>query len=182
MPRRRGIRVDLLVEDEKLKRFARSVLMEFHFSRHKIGRPDYPVGINAKQWLTREYPNKVIAYRRKAKQRVALLVGTDADEQTVRQRSDALSAALDGADLLRRRDEERIVLWIPKWHVETWILALLGQDVNERDNYKHAARDADVVAAATGFVDRFRAFKQDATTQVLPSLKTAFEETRRLDV
>jgi hypothetical protein len=109
-------------------------------------------------------------------------VGTDADEQSVQQRHDALDAALRQAELPPRTDDERIALWIPKWHIETWVVALLGRNVNENDNYKHEAKDADVPAAATGFVDRFRAFRQDGTIRVLPSLKTAFEETQRLDV
>ena len=142
----------------------------------------YPVGKNAKQWVTRQYPGKVQLHRRKAAEQVALLVGTDADEQTVQQRRECLDAALNENGLPPQEARERIVLWIPKWHIETWILALLGQNVNEDDNYKHAARDADVPAAAKGFADRFRTFKQDGTIQLLPSLRTAFQETQRLDV
>ncbi len=181
MAKKKGVRIDILLEDRAFDRFVRKALASFGFDQHKVHVEPYPVGKNTKQWVTQQYPAKVQLYRRKAAGQVALLVGTDADEQTVQQRCNALAAALDQADMPRRKDDERIVLWVPKWHIETWILALLGQNVNENDNYKHAAQDADVPGAAKGFVDRFRAFKQDATIQILPSLKTAFEETRRLD-
>jgi hypothetical protein len=182
MPKKKGVRITVLVEDEALERFACNVLAMFGVDRRKTYVDPYPVGRNAKQWVAQQYPGKVQLFRRKAGEQVALLVGTDADEQTVQQRGNALAAALDQARLPRRADDERIALWIPKWHVETWILALLGQDVNENENYRHAAQGANVSEAAKGFVDRFHSFKQDAASAPLPSLRTAFEETQRLGV
>jgi hypothetical protein len=46
-----------------------------------------------------------------------------------------LSDALKSAILTDRRDDEPIVVLIPKRHVETWIRALLGVNVDEATDY-----------------------------------------------
>jgi hypothetical protein len=182
MVRKKGVRVVVLAEDQALVRFARNALMTLGFSGHEIRLREYSVGKNAKQWVTRNYPEEVRAHRRQARhQQVALLVGTDADEQTVAQRRGALEHALAEAGIDRREDHERIVLWIPKRHIETWLLFLAGQDVTEDENCKHRVRDPDFVAAGRSFVDLLRRVRREPATDALPSLRTAFEETRRMD-
>jgi hypothetical protein len=177
------VRIVLLVEDEYLERFIRSALMTLGFRRHEIRVRPYPVGRNAKQWVTQEYPSEVHAYRREANhQQVALLVGTEADEQTVLERLASLDGALTAVGSNRRQNHERIALWIPKWHIETWLLSLLGQNVDEETSYKNALRDPDVAAAGKAFVDLLRKFRQDPTTNVLPSMKAAFQESTRLGI
>ena len=99
MPRKRGVRVVILVEDETLECFARNALARFGHSRHKMRVYRSPLARNAKQWVTQQYPGRVQLYRRNATEQVALLVGTDADEQTMQQRHDALDAALRQADM-----------------------------------------------------------------------------------
>ena len=64
-----------------------------------------------------------------------LVVMVDADRETTRQRTLLLSDALRTAGMDGRREDEPIVLLIPKRHVETWIRALLGDHVNEVDDY-----------------------------------------------
>ena len=162
MAKKKGVRVVLLVEDEDLERFVRHALIKVGFSRHEMHRCNYPVGKNAKHWVTQEYPKQVQAYRREANhQQVALLVGTDADQQTVSQRSGDLEAALAPSGLDSRAADERIVFWIPRWHVETWLLFLAGQDVGEDANCKHQVHDPDFADAGRRFVDRFRDFRRD---------------------
>jgi len=183
MARVRGVRIVILVEDEDLERFARNVLRVFGFGRRELRVYPFPVGANAKKWLTDRYPGQVGLYRQEANhQQVALLVGTDADEQTVQQRHNALAESLRQAALPPREEHERITLWIPKWHIETWILHLAGQEVSEDRSYKHAVRDPEFAVAAEKFVEDFREFKRDPNGETLPSLKRAFQETKRLDV
>ena len=139
------------------------------------------MGKNAKQWVTRQYPNEVAAYRRKAThQQVALLVGTEADEQTVGQRLEALAASLATARAPAGARNEAIVLWIPKWHVETWLLFLLGNTVNENEKYRYDAGRSDFAAVGEQFVRRFRESSTRPPATSLPSLEAAFQETTRL--
>ncbi len=183
MAKKKGVRVILLVEDETLERFARTVLRYLGFSKHELRPCPFPVGKNAKQWVTQDYPNQVQAQRREANhQRIALLVGTDADELTVQKRCDALAVSLSAANVLKRKVDECIVLWIPKWHVETWILHLSRVHVNENQSYKHEAKakvpDFDEIGRE--FVRLFRESQENWAASVLPSLKVAFQETKRL--
>jgi hypothetical protein len=67
---------------------------------------------------------------------VALVVAIDADISTVAQRENELETALAEVGELRRQADEAIVLLIPKRHIETWILCLLGEHVDEVTGYK----------------------------------------------
>ena len=182
MARGRGVRVVLLVEDRALERLAREVLIQLGFHRGELRVIDYPAGRgSAKQWVENRYPEEVQAYRRKANhQHVALLVGTEADQQAVADRSRFLASKLTDAELADRNDDERIALWIPKWNVETWILHLSDEDVDEENNYKTRLGDPNYHAIAEVFVTRYRE-PRSGHAAALPSLKVAFEETRRLD-
>jgi hypothetical protein len=137
-------------------------------------------GKNAKQWVTQKYPDEVKAYRRYNYQQIGLLVGTEADEQTVSTRRELLARSLAEAGLLPREDRERIALWIPKWHVETWLLFLTGHDVTENERYKHRGSAFNFHAASEKFVERFRQFPEEPGKSSLPSLKVAYQETKRL--
>ncbi len=181
MPQGKGVRVTLLVEDRTLERFAREVLMQLGFHRGELRVRVSPAGRgSAKQWVEEQYPIEVRACRRKANfQEVGLLVGVEADEKTVRQEFARLGAGLADSKLPDRDDKERIAIWIPKWHVETWILHLLGTEVDENRKYKTAVKNPDYRAVAKAFVDRFRG-ERGTDPKSLPSLQTALEETKRL--
>jgi len=182
MVRRRGVRVTLLVEDRSLERFAREVLRELGFHRGEVYVIGYPAGCgSAKQWVEKRYPIEVRAYRRKVNsQQVALLVGTEADQQTVKHRLGNLASKLTDAGLAVRNDDERVALWVPKWNVETWILHLSGEAIDEEKNYKNKVTKPDYRGVARAFVSDFRKSPSERSA-ALPSLEVAFEETRRLD-
>jgi hypothetical protein len=136
---------------------------------------------SAKQWIDREYSIEVQAHRRRGVENIALVVGTDADEQSVQLRAQRLADALQAAGRAPRAHQERIALWIPKWNIETWLLFLNGSDVDEGTNYKNQVRDVDFEVSAREFVRRFRQWGRDPAAVInLPSLVWAFEETRRI--
>jgi hypothetical protein len=186
MPNRRGIRVVLLVEDEALECFVRRVLLKLGFRRRDIRVERAPKGKGSgKDWVTKNYPDEVRAYRGKASYQgnIGIVVGIDADEQTVQERAQALAAALQNAGLEKRQDEEKFCLFIPKWNIETWLVYLGGDAVVEDQNiYKNHPniKDVDYSAAADRFVERYRNSKQgtiEGTTP--PSMYTTFEEMKR---
>ena len=80
---------------------------------------------------------------------------------------------------VRRRDE-RIVFWIPKWHIETWIACLLGETVDETRPCKRRVNKPDYGMVAERFVTYYSA-PSDSRPE-LPSLRVGLEETARLDV
>ena len=182
MPTGRGVRFTVLVEDRPLERFVRECLHALGVHTREIRIVGYPAGRgSAKQWIDREYPIQVQAHRRRSSENIALVVGTDADEQTVQQRVQRLAEVLQEAGREARAAHERIALWIPRWNIETWLLFLNGQAVDEAANYKGQAREVDIKAAAREFVRRFRRYINDfGIENHLPSLVSAFEETRRI--
>jgi hypothetical protein len=183
MAKKKGIRVVLLVEDRMLERFAFAVLNKLGCNSRKIRLIPYPGGTNTKRWVTHKYPEEVKAYRREANNQpnLALLVGTEADELTVQKRCGDLAAALTAKEISPRNLNERIVLWIPKWHVETWILFLSGTNVNENEHYKNRVKYPDLDSVGKEFVRLFRECQKGSVIDALPSLQTAFHETKRLD-
>lgn len=184
MVRKRGVRVAILVEDRLLERFAREALLELGYHRRELRALPYPVGRgSAKQWVDQQYPIEMQAYRRVAQyQRVALLVGSEADELSVERRRQQLASSLESADLSSRGDEEHVCIWVPKWHVETWILHLLGEQVDEETNYKSRVRHLQITFShvAAKFVAYYRTGVAETTT-TLPSLELAIAEAHRLD-
>ena len=180
MNRRNRVRVTVLVEDRALERLARGILLLLGCQRRDISVEGYPVGHgSAKQWVEKEFPRVVKEYRGKGREQVALLVATEADQQTITQRLNCLATTLADEKLPARDDHERIALWIPKWNVETWILSLLGNDIDEDHNYKHKVKKPDYKALAEAFVTRMRDF-HNRETESLPSLEIAFKETSRM--
>ena len=82
---------------------------------------------SGKQWVTTEYAAEVRAFRAKRNHVwKALLVASDADELRVEDRKAQLATALADAGLDRRRDDEPIVLVVPRWEIETWAICGIG--------------------------------------------------------
>lgn len=182
MAKNKGVRVTILVEDQMLARFVRSVLEQIGYCSREIYEYPYPKAENTKAWVARKYPDLVKAHRSKAAyQQVALLIGTDADNQSVQKRSNDLQNALSEKGYAPRQVRERIALWIPKWHVETWIRFLSGEQVVESQRYKRETKYSDFNAVGKAFVEKYREFRMNPNLDALPSLITAFQETKRID-
>ncbi|MBN2581239.1 MAG: hypothetical protein JXB10_19815 [Pirellulales bacterium] len=181
MAKKRGIRFSILVEDQVLSKYVCSVLLKFGYSTHKMRVRICRKGENAKLWVTQQYPEEVKAYRQRARENYNLLVGTDADELTVQERFDALAASLINQNVEHRESEERIVIWIPKWHIETWIRYLSGDhEVNENQKYHLDVDRVNFQSVGDQYYRRYQEFKDDPNQATLPSLKRSFQETDRL--
>ncbi|MGO9470159.1 MAG: hypothetical protein ACLQIB_22410 [Isosphaeraceae bacterium] len=189
MASKRGVRVVLLVEDEALERFIRRAFYAFGFQTRSVRVERSPKGRgSAKDWVTRSYTEEVGDHRGKARyqENIAVVVGIDADEKTVEKQARKLDTALEGAGLQKRQADEKFCLIIPKWNIETWLVYLSGEALDEdRSDYKNhqSVKKVDYVKVAEEFVRRYRNWKQGNTTETsLPSMIAAFEEMRRLDL
>lgn len=183
MARKRGVRVTLLVEDRMIERFAVSVLQRLGFHRKELFVEPYPVGRGSNnQWIDQRYATLVRVQRAKGTfQNLALLVGTDADELTLAQRTQRLADTLVAASLSPRDADEAITHWIPKWNIETWILTLSGDGVDENHDYKHRVKSPLFDQIAEEFVRRYRIRNNSSSSDSEPpSLLVAYVETDRL--
>lgn len=176
--RKMGIRITIVVEDQLLDRFCREALMSLGYHRREIRVRMSPAGRGSgKSWVNGQYVIEVKALRSQGYQSLAVLVGSDVDELTLAERICQLEDALTEANVSSRTTQERIAYWLPKWHVETWILALAGETVNENTRYKNQLGDVDARQIGRAFVDRYR--QRDDLG--LPSLANAFAETKRIE-
>ncbi len=180
MKRQKGVQVVVIVEDRELERFVRRTLEAFGFNRNKVRVcPDYPKGKSgdAKQYVNKTYEKEIVTFRQKSRENRVLLVGTDADQMTVSQRIQVLETNVNPV----RNSEERIVYWIPRWHVETWGLYFMGNTVDEDTKYKTRAKQIEWKYAGTAFKDEYGRSKREVV-ETLDSLKTAYAETQRLEI
>ena len=94
---------------------------------------------SAESWVRKNFAKEVSAYRiRQAKAATALIVVIDADTHTVQGRLNQLDQALRDAGKQRiDAGAEQIARLVPKRNVETWILCLTGQEVDEEADYKN---------------------------------------------
>ena len=184
----KGARVVVVAEDERLRTFARKTLEAFGFARREIyERMDHPKegAGSGKQYVENKSVEEYKAYRSKSSrgENVALILATDADEQTVPDRAKKLDQQLSAAGL-QRNANDAVPYWIPKWHVETWGLHLTGMAVDEQTNYKNQSGGIDWRNAPRNFVGEYRKYRQSGAQPFdsLPSLLVAYQETARMGV
>ena len=171
------LRITVLAEDKRHQSFVRRYLMCHGCSTHKIFMEPLPGGRGAgEQWVRERYVESVYRIRRKS-ENVALIVVLDADtEEIVRRR-----VQLEGDLEKPRQAGERIVHFIPKRNIETWILCLDGEVVDEVKNHRkdHSIEER-IAPAAVAFFDWTRP-NAAVPTHCIPSLYAAIPEAQRLE-
>jgi hypothetical protein len=129
--------VIVLVEDDHHKMLIYRYLIECGWERHAIRIQQSPSGrVSAESWVRKRFVKETIVYRsRQARALTALIVMIDADTRTVQDRLSQLDQALTDSGQQTVADTERIARLIPKRNVETWILCLNEQAVDEGTDY-----------------------------------------------
>jgi hypothetical protein len=171
----------VLAEDQRHQSFVRRYLYKLQFSPHDIRFEPLPSGRGCgEQWVRERYAKAVEAYRSRSA-RTALVVAIDADTGSVDQRIRQLQDALTQAHLPQRSANERVAHLIPKRNVETWILCLKGEKVDEDTDYSRALDiDEEITAAAGTF---FEWTRKNATVpgHRVPSIHSAIPEAKLLE-
>ena len=177
------LRYVVLGEDSAHGNFVRRWLLSEGVPSRSIRLVPWPAGTGGAgdQHVREKYPDEVADYRRRANaQRVALVVVTDADAGTVRDRQHQLDDELAKKQGSQRTDAERIAVLVPKQNIETWLRKLLGSPTSEATNYKPSfkGRTADACAQCG---PRFRDFLRSAHSEAdLPSMAIGRDEAQRL--
>jgi hypothetical protein len=111
-----------------------------------------------------------------------LVVMTDADATTVIDRKRELANALAMASLRAIAEDEPIILFVPKWQVETWIKSAIGQDMSkdDQDSDRPPVSPQDIRDAATAI---FEWARRNAVIgrMAVPSLVASLPDWRRMD-
>lgn len=170
--------VIILAEDVQHQQFIRRYLYRRGVLRHQIDfRPISSGRGSAEYWVRLHYASAVKDYRiRSARARTALVVLIDADTQQTHRRLAQLEEELRNAGIQARASGEAIVHLIPKRNIETWILHLNKEKVDEENDYKDRRLDGLIPSAA----DTFHQWCSGPPAHCLPSLLAAIGETKRL--
>lgn len=175
--------VVILAEDERSANLLRRYVMRaLRIDNRRIRQEISPSGRgDAKQWVLARYPVEVKALRSKHR-KTGLVVHLDADKETVAKRATQLADVLKDAGQDPREPNERISHAIPRRHIETWLCALSGVNVDEEEDCKGQHRlpdfDAVVPRVALALYDLTR---PNAPPPSLPSLLAAIPELQLLE-
>ena len=130
--------VVVIVEDERQKMLVYRYLRKNGLSPRQIRPMTSPSGHgSAEQWVRSTYSDEVKAHRiRCAGATAALIVMIDADAHSVQGRLAHLGQVLAESGIRPIDNNEQVVQLVPKRNVETWILCLNEQAVDEAIDYK----------------------------------------------
>ncbi len=175
--------VIVLAEDARHQSLIRRYLSRAGFDRHQIRLVELPSGRGCgEQWVRTQYAKQVKEFRRRgASASTALVIAIDADTYTPEQRSAQLRTALEQAALEPRGAGERIGHLIPKRNVETWILGLAGENVDEVSDYKSRAGVEQLIQRSAETLFTWSRANTGAPMNCVPSLRVALSEIRRVD-
>ena len=170
-------RIILLSEHQQTDIFVKKFLTISGFKMNEIRSRVSPKGKGSgEQWVREQYPKELNESR---KQSSALVVVTDADKKTVKQRIDSLdNTCVDGID--RRKPNEPVAMIIPKRNIETWF-AYLREDelVNEENEYpKYGKKPDKCFADAQALKEMCN--KKSLRKPTPPSLEAACKEYEKL--
>jgi hypothetical protein len=169
----RAARMIVLCEDLQHATFIRRLLKQLGFPKGRI-RINRSHGGAADQYVRNRYSEEVEEYRRRsARIHIGLVTAIDADENQVQYRLRQLNEELDTEDLDGRKHDEEICILVPKRNIETWIYALRGQEVNEKDAYPKLEKESRCQPAVDQLVEYLRHGIPD---DLIPSLERGCRE------
>lgn len=182
---RKKLRGTILAEDRLTERFFAKLLEHLGFTGPFYFRTA-PSGVgDAGAWVRAQYALEVRLLRGKSYQRQLCLVAVrDGDNAGVASRKSDLETALSEAGLKARQRQERIATPVPTWSIETWLLALLGDNtVDESRSRKRDFRDVyPRKETRNALRDAARAWRARAEhAPSVPSLADGSAEMTRID-
>lgn len=112
----------ILCEDQKQRDFVNRYLRRLGHAAKDIHAQSVCTSGSGEQWVRRHYPEQVRKFRsRRKRMACALIVVTDADIGSLRQRCAQLEEALAADGLHTSADDPLPVMLIPKRNIQTWI-------------------------------------------------------------
>lgn len=178
---KRNVQIVLLCEDTQHETFARRFLKETGWSTRRLRVEKAPGGRgSAEQFVRVRFPKELAAYRRQqGAVAQALIVILDGDRKGARRRQADLDEVCRANQVDVRRRDERVLVLVPTWNIETWIAYLDGQTVDEAEpNYPRLPRPRECQPR----VETLAAMCQDRVLRAPapPSLESACTEYARL--
>lgn len=167
----------VLCEDAQMKSFILQFL-KAHGIRD-IRFRNYPAGKGCGEFFVKkEYCTEVEYLKRNNFRRIVLIVCTDADRLSCDDRIKSLENEIHLKGNWSYKSE-RIIMWIPKREIETWIHFLRGEKTDETVEYRHSGDPVKCKDEAIAMMEYCRDMLE-VNQSILPSLKMAKEEYQRV--
>ena len=178
---RRFAQFVILCEDRLQAVFVRTYLMMRGIDRRRIVSRFAPSGIGSgEQFVRDQYAFQVEAHRRAVARRSGvLIVVIDADNESVHHRLRQLDKLLQASNQTRRDRNERIGIFVPKRHIETWIRYASGMSVDEEGDYHSFGHNEREIVPHVRHLAR-EICRAPLPPNAPPSLVTACDELRRI--
>ncbi len=169
----------LLCEDRQQSAFMIRFFSTMGWNRRRIRVLPF-ANMSGEQHVRLNFPKELEAYRkRKNKVRCGLAVMIDGDNQGVVKRIRQLDDECKRHEVEIRNNDEAVAIFVPTWHIESWITYLDGQEVDEnRRGYPSLNRARDCKKHVDELVKMCRHQQLDQPTP--PSLVRSCEEFYRL--
>jgi hypothetical protein len=137
---------------------------------------------SAEKWVRKRFVKETRAYRSRSA-RTALIVIIDADSYDVLDRLKQLDQALRENGNPTVGKDERIARLVPKRNVETWILCLNEQAVDEETDYKRTRNNwKPLIPTAARTLYQWTHLELEPPSRCIDSLRSGIRELKRLEL
>jgi hypothetical protein len=172
----------VLAEDLRQANLLRHYLIRCGHHRRNIVLRLAPRGKGSgEQYVRERYPIEVAYCRHRVHfRKAALATVLDADTGSVEDHERELTNALAAADEAKRGDTELVAVLIPKKNIETWIMCLSEQTVDEVTNYKSHPHIDTMIKPAAATLHEWSRAGVEVPGSCVPSLRKGLREVRRI--
>ena len=169
----------VLCEDKLTHCYIRRFLLAQGISGRKIFPLPLPADGCGEQYVREKFPKYLQALRSKNYDSNVLVVAIDADKKTPQERKNQLNKACESVNVSDRSESDKLLIFVPKRNIETWIKYFDGETVDEEQDYAHYlnGHESDCYSAADNMSVQF---SKDSFTTELSALQEAYGEYTRL--
>lgn len=133
----KNYRYEILCEDKQSYCYIRYFLIAQGINGRHITPCPFPVAGCGEQYVRQEFPRYLKALRSKNFNSNVLIVAIDSDNKTYNERIEQLNESCDKVSVARRDKKDKLLLFIPKKNIETWIKYFDDGQVDEETDYAH---------------------------------------------
>ena len=165
----------VLCEDKLTHCFIRRFLLAQGINGRKIFPLPLPADGCGEQYVRMQFPKQLRALRSKSFDSNVLIVAIDADKKTVQERKLQFNDACNAVEIEARTEDDKLLIFIPKRNIETWIKYFDGDIVDEEHDYAHYlnGHESDCYSAADKMAE---SFSTENFTSELSALQDAYNE------
>ena len=169
----------VLCEDKLSHCYIRRFLIAQGISGRKIFMTPLPAEGCGEQYVRRQFPKYLTALRSKSFDSNVLVVAIDADAKSCIERDEQLNEMCRFAGVDKRSENDRVLLFVPKRNIETWVKHFDGENVDENQDFAHflSGHESDCYSAADKMAEEF---SNSSFVTELSSLVFAHKEYMRI--